>query len=233
MADNRYSDNSYEGGYDAYASYGGRDDSRDAGYYDQAAGYGPADSYEERAAADAYEKPTADDRYAAPDTFYEMPEGRRAADSAPEQLSEMDLIDLVARMEDLLLNARNVPFTNNVMVDREELLILVGMFRDNLPDEIRRARWLISQNQQVVEESRRIAESIVRQAERREATMINEHEITLRARQRAAQTIDAANSSARQIRDGALEYADKRLTVLEEQLTSMLVTIQKNKRELR
>ena len=46
-------------------------------------------------------------------------------------------------------------------------------------------------------------------------------------------TVDAAGNSARQIRAGALEYARKRLNDLEEQLTTMLVTIQKNKKELK
>ncbi|HHX37316.1 MAG TPA: ATP synthase F0 subunit B [Clostridiaceae bacterium] len=154
-------------------------------------------------------------------------------DSPGANLSENDLIDLIDRVEKLVLESRTLPFSNNVVIDREELLFLVGSIRDNLPDEISRARWLIAQNQQVIEESRRIADTIVRQAERREATMINEHEITLQARQRATQTIEAANHSARQIREGALEYAGKRLNLLEEQLTAMLVTIQKNKKELR
>lgn len=89
------------------------------------------------------------------------------------------MIDLIDRIEHLVLESRTLPFSNNVVVDREELLFLVGSLRDNLPDEIRRARWLIAQNQQVIEESRRIADTIIRQAERHEATMINEHEITL------------------------------------------------------
>ena len=122
------------------------------------------------------------------------------------------MIDLIDRIEHLVLESRTLPFSNNVVVDREELLFLVGSLRDNLPDEIRRARWLIAQNQQVIEESRRIADTIIRQAERHEATMINEHEITLQARQRANQTIEAANHSARQIREGALEYAGNDLT---------------------
>ncbi len=150
-----------------------------------------------------------------------------------ESVNETDVIGLLNQAEQLLINARSMPFSSHALVDREALINLIAMARDYLPEEVRRARWLIEQNQQVIEESQRMAESIIRQAERRGASMIDEHEITLQARQRATQTVEFANESARQIREGALEYADRRLTVLEEQLTTMLVTIQKNKKELR
>ena len=131
------------------------------------------------------------------------------------------------------MQARAVPFTSNCMVDKEEMLILIGMLRDNLPVEIKQAKWPLEQNRQVVAEARKDAENITRQAEKRVAAMIDEHEITMQARQLAAQTIEAANNSSRQIRNGALDYANKRLSELEEQMTTMLVTLQKNKKELR
>lgn len=221
----RYGDDGYA---DRYANDGFDADYQDQGYGDEDYSRSSRDRYNdsryaERSFSDRedYEADRYDTHFYAPDEEEEAPVG------------ENDLIDLIDSVEDLVINARTMPFTNNVIVDREAIMILINMLRDNLPLEIRKARWLISQNQQVVEESKRIAETIVRQAERREATMINEHEITLQARQRAAQTIEAANNSARQIRDGALDYANKRLTTLEEQLTSMLVTIQKNKKELK
>ncbi|MDI9470016.1 MAG: ATPase [Bacillota bacterium] len=143
------------------------------------------------------------------------------------------LYELIDRLENTLLQARSVPFTTNCMVDKEEMLILIGMLRDNLPVEIKQANWLLDQNRQVVAEARKDAENITRQAEKRVAAMIDEHEITMQARQLAAQTIEAANKTALQIRHGALDYATKRLTELEDQLTTMLVTLQKNKKELR
>lgn len=165
-------------------------------------------------------------------TDYDESESVATADVIEGKVSETDLQELINHLEDVILQAKGMPFSNNCVVDREEVLLLINLLRDNLPSEIRQARWLLNKNHQVLSESRREAESIIRQAERRVANMINEHEVTLQARQRAAQTIDSANSSARQIREGALEYADKRLSVLEEQLTSMLVMIQKNKKEL-
>lgn len=151
---------------------------------------------------------------------------------APE-ISENDLYELIERLEGNVLNAKSVPFTSNCMVDKEEMLILIGMLRDNLPVEIKQAKWLLDQNRQVVAEARRDADNIVRQAEKRVATMIDEHEVTMQARQLAAQTLEAANKSAKQIRSGAIDYAATRLNDLEEQLTDMLLQLQKNIKELK
>ncbi|MDW7659362.1 MAG: ATPase [Bacillota bacterium] len=146
---------------------------------------------------------------------------------------EQSTAELINRLEQAIATARSVPFSNNCMMDREEMMVLISMIRDNLPAELKQARWLLEQNRQLIAEARKEAENMIREAESRMAAMIDEHEITQQARQQAAQTIEAANSSARQIRAGAIEYARKKLSDLDEQLTSMLVMIQKNTQELR
>jgi vacuolar-type H+-ATPase subunit H len=146
---------------------------------------------------------------------------------------EQDTAEMLDRLENTVMSARSLPFSDSCLVDREEMLVLIGMIRDSLPSELKQAKWLLEQNRQLIGEARKEAENIIREAETRMASMINEHEITLQARQQATQTIESANSSARQIRNGALEYAKKRLADLEEQLTEMLVVVQRNKKELK
>lgn len=141
--------------------------------------------------------------------------------------------ELLDRLENSVHSARSLPFSDSCLVDREEMIVLIGMIRESLPPELKQAKWLLEQNRQLIAEARKEAENIMREAESRMASMIDEHEVTVQARQQAAQTVEAANNSARQIRNGAIEYARKRLSDLEEQLTAMLVTIQKNKKELK
>jgi len=146
--------------------------------------------------------------------------------------SESDFYELIDRLEISVDQARAFPFTDNCIVDREELLILISMIRENLPNEIKQAKWLLDQNRQLIAEARKEAESIMREAENRMTAMIDEHEITQKAKLQAGQTIENANVSAAQIRKKSMDYAKKKLGDLEEQLTEMLVTIQKHKKEL-
>jgi len=154
-------------------------------------------------------------------------------ESHNENNSQDDLYELIDRLEVSVDHAKSFPFTDNCIVDREEMLILISMIRENLPSEIKQAKWLLEQNKQLIVEARKEAESIKREAEMRMTAMIDEHEITREARKLGAQTIDNANISAAQIRKKSLDYARKKLADLEEQLTEMLVTIQKNKKELK
>ena len=62
--------------------------------------------------------------------------------------------------------------------------------------------------------------------------MIDEHEITQKARFQAADMLEKANIAAQKIRAGSMDYARKKLTEIEDQLTAMLMTVQHNKKEL-
>lgn len=141
--------------------------------------------------------------------------------------------ELIDRLEGSVVSARALPFSDNCIVDREEMLVLITMIRDGLPAELKQARWLLEQNRQLIAEARKEAETIMREAESRMTAMIDEHEITMQARQQAEVTLENANQAARQIRNGAMEYAKKRLNDIEEQLTQMLLTVQRNKKELK
>ena len=144
-----------------------------------------------------------------------------------------DIDALLARLEEIVSTARSVPFSDNCMVDREEMLLLLSMLREGLPAELKQARWLLQQNKQLIAEARKEAESIMRETESRMARMVDEHEITQQARQQAAQMMEAADRDSHQIRSGAMEYARGLLNNVEEELTELLVTVQRNKKQLK
>jgi len=147
--------------------------------------------------------------------------------------NETDLIELLDQLTQTVRQAKGIPFSDNCIVDREDLLYWITQIRENLPEEIHQARWLLEQNRQVVASARQKAESILRETEQRSAIMINEHEITLRAREMAQITIEQANQAAWQMRVASTDYARARLTEVENQLTEVLVKVQKNKKELK
>jgi len=143
-----------------------------------------------------------------------------------------DIESLLERLESLVISARSVPFSDNCMVDREEMLVLVTMIRDELPGELKQAKWLLEQNRQLIAEARKEAEAIMRDAESRMSRMIDEHEITQKARLQAADLLEKSNQAAQKIRAGSMDYARKRLTEIEDQLGAMLAMVQRNKKEL-
>lgn len=140
--------------------------------------------------------------------------------------------DLLDKLELEISNARNMPFSSKCLVDREEALYLVSMIRESLPTELERARWVLQQNLQLINDARREADAVIRDAEVQMARMIDEHEVTQKARQSAAMLLEEAERNSDQIRDQAIAYTREMLINLEDHLTGMLVNIKENQKEL-
>lgn len=77
------------------------------------------------------------------------------------------------------------------------------------------------------------AEDIVKEAENRIISMIDEHEITRKAYEQKAQIIETANEMSREISKGTKDYADNLLEKIEVVLEEALKTVQNNRRELK
>ncbi|MGB4610820.1 MAG: ATP synthase F0 subunit B [Saccharofermentanales bacterium] len=149
-----------------------------------------------------------------------------------DQLIDNSIEDVLVKLEETLHAARKVPLSDQCMVDREEILFLLDLLREQLPEELRQAKWLLQQNRQLIAEARKEAESILHEAEIQMSRMIDEHEITQQAKIEAQRIVDDANTQSRQIQTSTMEYVKNNLDDLEDQLTEMLVYIQKNKKDL-
>src|SRR5829696_8381138 len=66
----------------------------------------------------------------------------------------MDVLVLIDKLDDLLHNARPVPLTDQVRVDREEIYDLLDQMRATIPEEIKQARWIVKERQEMLEEAR-------------------------------------------------------------------------------
>ena len=55
----------------------------------------------------------------------------------------MDVLVLIDKLDDLIHNARPVPLTDQVRVDREEIYDLLDQMRATIPEEIKQARWIV------------------------------------------------------------------------------------------
>ncbi|MDO5738173.1 MAG: hypothetical protein Q4P65_02855 [Eubacteriales bacterium] len=160
--------------------------------------------------------------------------GRRIDNRATEEkVVEKGVFGLLDQMENILAQAKKMPFSDQVLVEREELHLLIRSMREELPEELRQARWLLQQNRQLIAEARKEAEQIMREAEQQMTRMIDEHEVSQQAKQHANEIMSRAEQEANKVHDNVMGYAKNVLSDLEDQLTEMLVFIQKNKKEIR
>ncbi|MFR0823017.1 MAG: ATPase [Clostridia bacterium] len=144
----------------------------------------------------------------------------------------MEIFTLLETIEEMLESSKNVPFTAKGIIDKEEMLDLIKEIRLKLPDELKQAKWVKEERQRILVEAQKEADDIVKEAENRIISMIDEHEITRKAYEQKAEIIETANEMSREISKGTKDYADNILQGIEVALQDALQIIQNNRKEL-
>lgn len=145
----------------------------------------------------------------------------------------MEIFTLLENLEDILDKSKNVPFSSKAMVDKEEVLEIISEIRLKLPEELKQAKWIKEERQRILVEAQKEADDIVKEAENRIISMIDEHEITKKAYEKKAEIIETANEMSREISKGTKDYADNVLNGIEVALQEALKIIQNNRSELK
>jgi hypothetical protein len=60
----------------------------------------------------------------------------------------MDVFVLLDRLDELVHNARAVPFTGQVRLDRDELEDIIDQMRATIPEEIKEARRIVARERE-------------------------------------------------------------------------------------
>ena len=145
----------------------------------------------------------------------------------------MEIFTLLEELEDILESCKTVPFSGKSVVDKEEILEIVKEIRLKLPDELKQAKWIKEERQRILVEAQKEADDIVKEAENRIISMINENEITKKAYEKKAEIIETANEMSREISKVTKDYAYNILQGLEVALEDALKIIQNNRKELK
>jgi hypothetical protein len=143
----------------------------------------------------------------------------------------MDVLVLIDKLDDLVHNAKPVPLTDQVRVDKEEIYDILDQMRATIPEEIKQARWIVKERQEMLAEAKREAERILKEARERQTQLTSEQEVTKQA-ERAAEDIEDARAREREIRLGAEDYADEILNTLEVNLSKFIAAVQRGRERL-
>jgi len=130
----------------------------------------------------------------------------------------MEILGLLDTLESMILDGTKVPFTKKVMVNEEKLLSVIDKIRLVIQGGSDFAKKAIAH-----EEGRGGSGSTEESAERDERT---------REESKAVEVIEQAYQMAKEIRDGADNYADEVLANLEATSTRILRTIKAGRERL-
>jgi len=144
----------------------------------------------------------------------------------------MDIMNAIEKLEEILANARQVPFSDKVMIDREEIFEMIDHLRESVPAEIKEARWIVREKQQHLQEAEKEAQRIIAEAREKAQKLASEDEIVKEAQRQAQEIIDSARAKEREIRMAAEDYADELFANLEANLSKLLAAVQRGRDRL-
>jgi cell division septum initiation protein DivIVA len=144
----------------------------------------------------------------------------------------MDVLVLIDKLDDLVHNAKPVPLTDQVRVDKEEIYDILDQMRATIPEEIKQARWIVKERQEMLAEAKREAERIIKEGRDRQEQLISQEEVTRQAEREAEDIIGDAQAREREIRLGAEDYADEILGTLEVNLSKFIGAVQRGRDRL-
>jgi cell division septum initiation protein DivIVA len=144
----------------------------------------------------------------------------------------MDVLVLIDKLDDLVHNAKQVPLTDQVRVDREEIFDILDQMRATIPEEIKQARWIVKERQEMLAEAKREAERIIKEGKEQQVELVAEQEVVKLAEREADDIIDEARVREREIRLGAEDYADEILNTLEVNLMKFIAAVRRGRERL-
>lgn len=145
----------------------------------------------------------------------------------------MDLIQRIDELQVMVEEAKSVPLSSSVVISRDEFLELLAQLKEQVPDEIRQARWMARDRDELLGRARKEAERIVQEAREQRDRLLSRTEIVHAAQREAERINDDAKERAARMRTEAEDYIDQKLAAFEILLNKTLATVAKGREQLR
>lgn len=161
---------------------------------------------------------------------------------------------MVERMEDLVLSGMGVPFTPLTIVNSEKLLPQLDRIRESMPEEVRNAKRILDQREEIIIEAQQRANQLMMDSKKQADQLLSEsellkavHEEAVRIRQQILTEIDTihkkafeeaeamkakAQEEARLVREGADQYAESVLASLDKSLAQVHEEVRNGRQHL-
>ena len=142
--------------------------------------------------------------------------------------------DLIDEMYDLLDKGWKMPLSAGKMfVDGEEVRQILDEIKEEIPSEVRKAKAIVADRAQILDEAQREAETSSRGAEERAKGRVNQDEIVRQAQQKANELIAQAQQKFKEMRKASNDYVDDLMRRADESLSENLAELRKTRQSIK
>jgi cell division septum initiation protein DivIVA len=148
-------------------------------------------------------------------------------------MKQMDLIERIEELQVLVEEAKSVPLSTSAVINRDEILELLAALKQEIPEEIRQARWMARDRDELLARARKEAERIIAEAREQRDRLLSRTEIVQAAQQESDRIVQEAKDKAARLQHEAEDYIDQKLAGFEILLNKTLGTIGRGREQLR
>ena len=161
-----------------------------------------------------------------------MDDGTTGSAPPPTSDDANDILDLVDRLEELVGIGRRLPFGDRVIISEDEFLAVVDQMRVTVPNEIRQARRLLKEREQIVAAAQDEASKILEAARQQAEYIVSQQGVLNEARQRGEELLRQVEIDHRRSLGQIDQYALEQFTKLEATLQAIIADLEQAKRNV-
>ena len=134
----------------------------------------------------------------------------------------MDLAGRLAQLEELVRDAKSMPLSSSVLVNREEVLQMLQEMQESLPEEIKQARWIVRDREDLLAKARAEGDRVIEAANEEQRRMAMKEAVAVRAEEEADRIVHEADERTQTMQREAEDYVDGKLAQFEISLRRIL-----------
>ena len=138
-------------------------------------------------------------------------------------MNERGIEEIISTLYEMVQDARNVPLSSDkCMIERDRVLDLLDEISNRMPGELKQARTIVESRSEVINNAKREAENILKQAQNQARQMVTEEEIYRQAEIESQNLVNAAQEKIHQLKAVTNDFVDDALRRTEESISDAL-----------
>lgn len=136
--------------------------------------------------------------------------------------SDIDVFELIEELIAEVQEAKSVPLSGNVLLDRDWLVEKLQKLQAGLPNELRAARWMVREREAFIARTNERAKEITEKAQTESRRLVSDTHVLGEAVEEANLLVRRAEGDSRRLRLEAEDEVDGHLQRIETLLTELL-----------
>ena len=142
--------------------------------------------------------------------------------------------DIIGSLYDMVQDARAMPLAaDKCILERDRVLDMLDEIIAQLPGELKQSRTIVESRNELINQARREAEGIIRQAQEQAKQMVTKEAIYAEAKKRSEELVVQTQNRINQLRKAGNEYMDDALRQTEETITQALNEVRDTRMKFR